>query len=86
MIDFSFILYDYSGARTYATELPYYRSTHSGKALNKLYLESSYYREYIMIDGKRAGSTVIDSVTAPCPGSFSKALAVCYRYGKEAMW
>ncbi|MCG8309684.1 MAG: hypothetical protein MI975_19975 [Cytophagales bacterium] len=85
MIDFSFILYDYSSVQAYTTELPYYLN-HSGKALDKLYLESSYYREHITIGGKRAGSTVIDSVTATCPDSFSKALAVCYRYGKEVMW
>ena len=82
MIDLSFVLHDYSGARTYANELPYYYSNYSGIASEKLYLESSNHCEYTTIEGKRAGSTVIDSITAPCPGSFSKALAVCYRHWK----
>jgi len=57
MINLFFVIHDYSGARTYADELLGYLVTQEGIAVNKVYLNSSYFKEYTEI--KEGNMTVI---------------------------
>ena len=49
MINLFFVIHDYSGARTYATELLNYLSGIEGIALHKIFSESKYHKEYRVI-------------------------------------
>jgi glycosyltransferase involved in cell wall biosynthesis len=57
MVNLFFVIYDYSGARTYADELLEYLVTQKGIAIHKVYLNSSYFKEYVEI--KEGNKTII---------------------------
>ncbi|HWR94934.1 MAG TPA: glycosyltransferase [Flavobacterium sp.] len=57
MINLFFVILDYSGARTYADELLSYMVTQQDIAVHKVYLNSSYFKEYTTI--KEGNMTVI---------------------------
>ena len=50
MINLFFVIHDYSGARTYANELLGYLASQHEIALYKVYLESSYHKEFTQIE------------------------------------